>query len=96
MNDMKKETYTLWIDDQLIATGPHTRETYNDLLAEAAEAQGNVLCEIYSSKDDQAVWQSDQETAVPMSYEETYGYDYEVSSQEYYEPNPYDGTYSEM
>ena len=92
MNDMKKATYTLWIDDQLVATGPHTRETYNDLLAEAAEAQGNVLCEIYSSRDDEAVWQSDREV-VPMTYEETYGWD---ASPEAYEPNPYDGTYSEM
>ena len=89
---MKQETYTLWIDDQLVATGPHTRETYNDLLAEAAEAQGNVLCEIYSSRDDEAVWQSDREV-VPMTYEETYGWD---ASPEAYEPNPYDGTYSEM
>lgn len=89
---MKKATYTLWIDDQLVATGPHTRETYNDLLAEAAEAQGNVLCEIYSSRDDEAVWQSDREV-VPMTYEETYGWD---ASPEAYEPNPYDGTYSEM
>jgi hypothetical protein len=92
MNDMKQETYTLWIDDQLVASGPHTRETYNDLLAEAAEAQGNVLCEIYSSRDDEAVWQSDREV-VPMTYEETYGWD---ASPEAYEPNPYDGTYSEM
>ena len=90
LND--KATYTLWIDDQLVATGPHTRETYNDLLAEAAEAQGNVLCEIYSSRDDEAVWQSDREV-VPMTYEETYGWD---ASPEAYEPNPYDGTYSEM
>ena len=82
---MKKATYTLWIDDQLVATGPHTRETYNDLLAEAAEAQGNVLCEIYSSRDDEAVWQSDREV-VPMTYEETYGWD---ASPEAYEPNPY-------
>ena len=89
---MKKATYTLWIDDQLVATGPHTRETYNDLLAEAAEAPGNVLCEIYSSRDDEAVWQSDREV-VPMTYEETYGWD---ASPEAYEPNPYDGTYSEM
>lgn len=89
---MKQETYTLWIDDQLVASGPHTRETYNDLLAEAAEAQGNVLCEIYSSRDDEAVWQSDREV-VPMTYEETYGWD---ASPEAYEPNPYDGTYSEM
>ena len=89
---MKKATYPLWIDDQLVATGPHTRETYNDLLAEAAEAQGNVLCEIYSSRDDEAVWQSDREV-VPMTYEETYGWD---ASPEAYEPNPYDGTYSEM
>ena len=89
---MKKATYTLWIDDQLVATGPQTRETYNDLLAEAAEAQGNVLCEIYSSRDDEAVWQSDREV-VPMTYEETYGWD---ASPEAYEPNPYDGTYSEM
>ena len=92
MNDMKKATYTLWIDDQLVATGPHTLETYTDLLAEAAEAQGNVLCEIYSSRDDEAVWQSDREV-VPMTYEETYGWD---ASPEAYEPNPYDGTYSEM
>ena len=89
---MKQETYTLWIDDQLVASGPHTRETYNDLLAEAAEAQGNVLCEIYSSRDDEAVWQSDREV-VPMTYEETYGWD---ASPEAYESNPYDGTYSEM
>ena len=89
---MKKATYTLWIDDQLVATGPHTRETYNDLLAEAAEAQGNVLCEISSRRDDEAVWQSDREV-VPMTYEETYGWD---ASPEAYEPNPYDGTYSEM
>ncbi len=89
---MKQETYTLWIDDQLVASGPHTRETYNDLLAEAAEAQGNVLCEIYSSRDDEAVWQSYREV-VPMTYEETYGWD---ASPEAYEPNPYDGTYSEM
>ena len=37
MNDMKKDTYTLWIDDELVATRDHTREGYNDLLAYAQE-----------------------------------------------------------
>ena len=35
MNDMNKDTYTLWIDDELVATRDHTREGYNDLLAYA-------------------------------------------------------------
>ena len=26
MNDMNKDTYTLWIDDELVATRDHTRE----------------------------------------------------------------------
>tara|TARA_Y100000361_G_scaffold92216_1_gene82222 strand:- start:379 stop:657 length:279 start_codon:yes stop_codon:yes gene_type:complete len=92
MNDMKSHTYTLWIDDELVAARDHTREGYNDLLAEAVEHQGKAACEIYSSRDDEAVWQSDREV-VPMTYEETYGWD---ASPEAYEPNPYDGTYSEM
>ena len=96
MNDMKKDTYTLWIDDELVATREHTREGYNELLADACEHQGKAACEIYSSRDDQAVWQSDQETGVPMTYEEAYGCDYEPTPQEYYEPSCYDGTYSEM
>lgn len=37
-----------------------------------------------------------KEVTKSSSYEEAYGYDYEITSQEYYEPNPYDGTYSEM
>ena len=64
MNDMKKDTYTLWIDDELVATRDHNRDGYNDLLAEASEVQGKAACEIYSSKDDQAVWTSDRETII--------------------------------
>ena len=64
MNDMKKDTYTLWIDDELVATRDHNRDGYNDLLAEASEVQGKAACEIYSSKDDQAVWTSDSETII--------------------------------
>ncbi len=98
MNDMKKETYTLWIDDELVATRNHNRDGYNDLLAYAAEVQGNVLCEIYSSKDEEAVWNNGEGTATPdvdndggMAAAEWYD-----SVCEDYEPNPYDGTYSEI
>jgi len=72
---MKKDTYTLWIDDELVATRDHNRDGYNDLLAEASEVQGKAACEIYSSKDEQEWWDSVCED---------------------YEPNCYDGTYSEM
>ena len=34
---MKKDNYTLWINDELVATRDHTRDGYNDLLAYAQE-----------------------------------------------------------
>jgi hypothetical protein len=94
MNDMKKDTYTLWIDDQLVATRDHNRDGYNDLLAEASEVQGKAACEIYSSKDDQAVWTSDSETTIEEP--DTGAAEWWDSVCEDYEPNCYDGTYSEM
>ena len=94
MNDMKKDTYTLWIDDELVATRDHNRDGYNDLLAEASEVQGKAACEIYSSKDDQAVWTSDRETIIEeQAAQADVWWD---SLCEDSEPNCYDGTYSEM
>ena len=95
MNDMKKDTYTLWIDDELVASRDHTREGYNDLLAYAQEHLANSP-EIYSSREEQAVWWADMDAdkfrdMMPTS-EEVY-YD---AGPEPYEPNCYDGTYSEM
>ena len=91
---MKKDTYTLWIDDELVATRDHNRAGYNDLLAEASEGQGKAACEIYSSKDDQAVWPSDSET--PIEEPAMGAAEWWDSVSEDYEPNCYDGTYSEM
>jgi len=95
MNDMNKDTYTLWIDDELVATRDHTREGYNDLLAYAQESLASSP-EIYSSRDEQAVWQADTDAEsfrdmMPTS-EEVY-YD---AGPEPYEPSCYDGTYSEV
>jgi hypothetical protein len=93
MNDMKKDTYTLWIDDEMVATRDHTREGYNDLLAYAQESLADSP-EIYSSKDDKAVWSADSETTIEEP--DTGAAEYWDSVCEDYEPNCYDGTYSEM
>jgi len=96
MNAMKKETYTLWIDDEMVASRDHTREGYTDLLAYAQEHLASSP-EIYSSRDDQAVWQADTDAEsfrdmMPTS-EEFYA---DAMGPEPYEPSCYDGTYSEM
>ena len=44
---MKRENYTLWVNDELVATRDHTREGYTDLLAYAHEHM-NETPEIYS------------------------------------------------
>ena len=56
MND--KATYTLWHFGDLIATGPHTRETFDDFIAEGMQMVENCpdgTAEIFSSRDDR-VW----------------------------------------
>ncbi len=94
MNDMKKETYTLWIDDEMVASRDHTREGYTDLLAYAQEHLANIP-EIYSSRDDRAVWTSDGETTI-IEEQAAQASEWWDSLCEDYEPNCYDGTYSEM
>ena len=96
MNDMKKDTYTLWIDDELVATRDHNRDGYNDLLAYAQEHLANSP-EIHSSREEQAVWWADMDAdefrdMMPSS-EEFYA---DAMGPEPYEPSCYDGTYSEM
>ena len=93
MNDMKKDTYTLWIDDELVATRDHTREGYNDLLAYAQESLADSP-EIYSSKDDKAVWSAD--SGAIIEEQAAQASEWWDSVCENYEPNCYDGTYSEM
>ncbi len=93
MNDMKKDTYTLWIDDELVATRDHTREGYSDLLAYAQESLADSP-EIYSSKDDKAVWSADSGTIIEEQAAQAS--EWWDSVCENYEPNCYDGTYSEM
>ena len=48
-------TYTLWCDGQLIDTLPHVRESLDEFLEWAYDADGTV--EIFSSRDD-LVWSS--------------------------------------
>jgi|TARA_R110002020_G_scaffold41318_2_gene121930 hypothetical protein len=93
MNEMKQHNYTLWINDELVATRDHTREGYTDLLAYAQESLADSP-EIYSSRDEQAVWQADTDTE-PTPSDEGGMYD-DMYTPEPYEPNCYDGTYSEM
>ena len=90
---MKKDTYTLWIDDELVATRDHTREGYSDLLAYAQESLADSP-EIYSSKDDKAVWSADSGTIIEEQAAQAS--EWWDSVCENYEPNCYDGTYSEM
>jgi len=95
MNDTRKETYTLWIDDELVATRDHNREGYNDLLAHAQEHLANNP-EIYSSRDEQAVWEADTDAESFRDMMPTAEEFYADAGPENYEPSCYDGTYSEM
>jgi len=63
-----KPTYTLWHMGDLMATGPHTRETFMAFIEEgrqmvedcAAEGVRHGAAEIFSSRDD-SVWTFDQQ-----------------------------------
>ena len=90
---MKRENYTLWVNDELVATRDHTREGYTDLLLYAQEHMDETP-EIYSSRDEQAVWWADMD-ADPTPRDEGGMYD-DMFTPEPYEPSCYDGTYSEM
>jgi hypothetical protein len=54
---VKQDTYTLWHDDKLINTLPHTRDSYDEFLEWAYGVDGTVA--IFSSREGDAVWTSD-------------------------------------
>ena len=68
-----KPTYTLWHMGDLMATGPHTRETFMDYIQQgrqmvedcAAEGVRHGAAEIFSSRDD-SVWSFDQRDLVQL------------------------------
>ena len=60
----EKPTYTLWHGGDLIATGPHTRETLDEFIARGMQNVHDCVAngldwgtaEVYSSHDDGRVW----------------------------------------
>jgi len=64
MIENNKATYTLWHGGDLIATGPHTRETFDEFIARGMENVHDCVtngldwgtAEVYSSHDDGRVW----------------------------------------
>jgi hypothetical protein len=85
-----KPTYTLWHMGDLMATGPHTRETFMAFIEEGRQmvedcAAGGVrhgAAEIFSSRDD-SVWTFDQQDLKQLERD--------LAAANELESQPYDG-----